>query len=353
MNPPPFRRSWVDSVIAGVRTFPGPPWVLYLGGALIFVTLGTGVTWIDGSQPVGTFTFTRVYNDAYVLYPLAVMHFLSVTAERAMAAFRPALGELEPEFEHLTYEFTHMRRPFVNVITLVGTAYVALSLIYDPAVAGLAPDSSLLSWIVLGSFGVIAGVTFVILVFFVVRLLVLILRVHRRATNVDLFNAQAHGAFARLTLPSSFGLALPVYIHATYSIAVGPPSEGIGLSDLLAVIAQVVAAIAVFFIPLWGMNRRLVAAKAHLITQINRRFADTAQAIHTKADSHQVNGVSDLQGVGDLNTLLSALLTERDVVKRLSTWPWEADTLRGFLSSIALPIVVWLATNLLGRLFGS
>ena len=232
------------------------------------------------------------------------------------------------------------------MITGVGIAYVGLSLIAEPDVAGLTGESSILAWVVIGAFSLISGVLFTLLVFFVLRLLVLILRVHRRATNVDLFNPKSHGAFARLTLASSLGIALPVYAYTTYSIVVGNPREGIGLSDLVAVTLQIAGAIAVVFVPLWGMNRRLVAAKAHLLMEINQRFAATAERVRAKA------AADDLSGVGDLNTLQSALLTERDVVRRLSTWPWEAETLRGFLSSIALPIVIWFATTLLGRLFG-
>lgn len=347
MNAPPYRRSWVDAVIAGIEKLPGPPWLFYLGGSLLFTAVGTGVTWIDGSQPIGTFTFVRVFNDAYAIYPLAVMHFLTVTAGKAIAAFRPALGVLEADYDRLAYQFTHMRRSHVNVVTIaIGASYVAASLLADPEVAGLNRESSILSWVVLGSFGFVAGILFTLVVFFIARLLVLILRIHAKATAVDLYDAPTHGAFARLTLRSSFLLALPVYVYTTYSIALGSPREGIAFSDLVAVIVQVAGAIAVFFIPLWGMNRRLVAIKAGRVTQINHRLAATGVALHARADS------GELDGVGDLNTLQSALLTERDIVKRLSTWPWEAETIRGFLSSIALPIVVWLATNLLSRFLG-
>ncbi len=77
------------------------------------------------------------------------------------------------------------------------------------------------------------------------------------------------------------------------------------------------------------------------------QFAAASRKVHAKADS------GSLDGMDDLERLVAILVGERDVLKRLSTWPWQADTLRGFLSSIALPILVWIITNLLGRVIGA
>ena len=47
---------------------------------------------------------------------------------------------------------------------------------------------------------------------------------------------------------------------------------------------------------------------------------------------------------------MAALAADRDRLRRVSTWPWSADTLRAFLTSLAIPILLWFLTSFLGRL---
>jgi hypothetical protein len=110
------------------------------------------------------------------------------------------------------------------------------------------------------------------------------------------------------------------------------------------VIALVGGAAGVFFVPLAGIHRRLVRQKADLIATINLRFAELAAS---------VRGAEPSPATGDQKALMESLLIESEVVRKLSTWPWEAETLRAFLSSIGLPILLWFVTTLLGRLLGS
>jgi len=52
----------------------------------------------------------------------------------------------------------------------------------------------------------------------------------------------------------------------------------------------------------------------------------------------------------DLNKALASLVIERDALARISTWPWRPETLRSFLTSVALPVLIWVVTAFLGRL---
>jgi hypothetical protein len=91
------------------------------------------------------------------------------------------------------------------------------------------------------------------------------------------------------------------------------------------------------------MHRRLVLEKSRLIGESDRRFEAVNERLHIYIDSDQ------LDRIDDLGKALSALTVEADRLKKISTWPWRADTLRIFLSSIALPIVLWTITTLLSR----
>ena len=54
--------------------------------------------------------------------------------------------------------------------------------------------------------------------------------------------------------------------------------------------------------------------------------------------------------VGSLNDAVAAATSGLNTINRISTWPWRPETLRGFLSAVVLPIVIWLITALLGRI---
>jgi hypothetical protein len=46
---------------------------------------------------------------------------------------------------------------------------------------------------------------------------------------------------------------------------------------------------------------------------------------------------------------MASLLSEREVVAKLSTWPWSSGTFRGIASAVALPILLWFVIRVLER----
>ena len=61
------------------------------------------------------------------------------------------------------------------------------------------------------------------------------------------------------------------------------------------------------------------------------------------------NETGDLGEADAVNKNINSLLAERDVLARTPTWPWAPETLRGFSTALALPIVLWLVFRLLER----
>jgi hypothetical protein len=64
---------------------------------------------------------------------------------------------------------------------------------------------------------------------------------------------------------------------------------------------------------------------------MNRRV-DEGQFDGTKAISDSISGVATL----------------RDRIHRLPTWPWPPNVLRGLLSALLLPVIVYIASRLIG-----
>jgi hypothetical protein len=85
--------------------------------------------------------------------------------------------------------------------------------------------------------------------------------------------------------------------------------------------------------------------KNRLTLEADRRIEMTTR------DLHQRVGAGTYEQMDDLNKALASLVLEKDNLKKISTWPWEAETMRGFLSSVGLPILLWFITTYLGRFF--
>ena len=52
-----------------------------------------------------------------------------------------------------------------------------------------------------------------------------------------------------------------------------------------------------------------------------------------------------------VNKTLASLVQQREILARLSTWPWSTTTLRAFVSAIMLPLVLFAIQRALGQLF--
>ena len=100
-------RSWMDAVTALIDSLPGPPWVAYAILIVLSVAATVILRLLDG-----------VYIDALVVAfaaltftPFAVTFYVNRAAKRALADFRPALGELEPEYDELEWKLTTRPSP--------------------------------------------------------------------------------------------------------------------------------------------------------------------------------------------------------------------------------------------------
>ncbi len=168
-----------------------------------------------------------------MLYQLAVIQFLVWSARRALSSFAPALGALASERDRLEERLTRVPVWMSIVAIPLGAAYAAGFLFGDPAGVGLSSESSAPLWAFVAVTTLVNGVFFAILVLFVLRQLGTIVSIHDRATAVTVFDAPAHGAFARLTLRASIGLVLPVYVFTIYQLVAGNPDGDITVPEIV------------------------------------------------------------------------------------------------------------------------
>ena len=101
-----------------------------------------------------------------------------------------------------------------------------------------------------------------------------------------------------------------------------------------------------FLLPLMGLHRRLVRAKAQELSGLSLHWQKCMSEIYRRLDQ------DDLAAADGVNTTLLALERARAVIERIPTWPWRAETLRGLLAALVLPVVISLIQYVLKKYLG-
>jgi hypothetical protein len=329
-------RSWVDVVIGWIDRLPGPAWAAYAA----LIVLGLVLTIVprllvgDPIEPLaivfGGLTFT----------PFAVAHAINLASERALADFRPALGALEVEYDDLERRLTSASVATGILGAGLGLVIVTIGNLTVDGAWGVGPENSLatnvvtyLSQVILNA----ALLTFLLQLLGHVRT---IARIHRESTNIELWNVRPHNAFARVTVLAAIVITV-LYASAAAASAASTDNSLIAIG--FVILALVIATL-VFVGPLVGMRRRLLREKERQIGETDRVFEVAAVKLRADVDA------GDLDSAARLESVVSALVAERERLRKVSAWPWSADTLRAFVTTLVVPVFLWFLTSLLSRL---
>lgn len=328
-------RSWVDAVTALIERLPGPPWVAYAILVVVPVAATVILRLLDG-----------VYIDALIVTfaaltftPFAVTFYVNRAAKRALADFRPALGELEPEYDDLEWKLSNASFATGIAGAVIGIGIVTGGNLTVDGGWGVSADNSLATNIVTLATQYILNTSLVTYLLHQVGNLRTITRIHRDATNIQLWNVRPHNAFARVTVLGAIGITVPYVTAAIFSALFAANS----VIAIVIIVAALAIATLLFVGPLVGMRRRLVDEKERQLSETDRVFEEVAANLRKDLDAGKVAGAATYESA------MAALGADRDRLRRVSTWPWSADTLRAFLTSLAIPILLWLLTSFLGR----
>jgi hypothetical protein len=322
--------AWADRLT-------GPVWIFYLALLVVLILIVNAIAWLAGVQPFGTLDVYRSSLPVYPIAALALMHYLNQVARRALTGFRPAFGASEAEEARLQYELTTLPARGTNRALLLSLGFTLAFTLFMPGIdaqlrraPGLVAVDALIYII---TFGLIT-----VLVYHTVRQLRMVSRIHASAKNVNLFQLTPLYAFSGLTARTGISLLL----LNTFSILTDPTTfvnpALIGLTIFTSL-----GALACFFLPLKGMHDRITFEKKRLLAEANARLETTIREVYRRADNQ------NLAQADQLDHLLASLVTTREVLAKISTWPWETRTLTGFLTAFLLPLIVGLVAKLLER----
>lgn len=335
----PSKLSWIDRLIDWIERLPGPPWLLYLTAVLATAFLANAIFWIDGGLQAGDFDPLLTGFSVFVFYWLAMYHYLTRIGSRSLHRFRPLLDVDDAELTRLDLELGSLPG-WIGWLSLpLGVGFAIASILDDPAPFGSLTPKTLLPTIFDVTIMSFLSATFFCVIIRSIRQLRMVDSLHQRVTNINLLKLEPAHAFSGLTARTGSGVILLLVL--SYPLE---PIQAYSTFDLITWALLAGLAIAVFILPVIGLRRKLEAEKE--------------QALHEASDLLQIT-LSDLhenvvrRDFGDLEgkeKAVQALMRERELLAKISTWPWDTPTLRGFASTLLLPIFLFLVTRLLERI---
>jgi hypothetical protein len=310
--------------------------------AVALAAFGHVVLWLSGSTPVGTIDPILVQGTFYGPYGLAAFAITNLVAIRALDAFWPATGWPDSEKPAWAYRFVTLPRGLDLLAFAIGIALAVGSFVEAPA--DFFGPAATRGWVAIGFLpSLILGYsTFPLLVLHTIRQLRLVIRIHREATAIDPFDREPVYAFSRLTVVTGIAYVIVGY----YGLAVNGAFQAGNAVSLITLTSTFVVGIVTFVVPLWGIHDRLVHEKALLVRDVESRLGRLGDEMYRRVDA---GAFDQTKAVGDS---IAGVSTLRDRIARLPTWPWPPNVLRGFITALLLPVIVYIASRVIGGNFG-
>lgn len=336
--------SWIDRLTAGISSLPLPPWLTYAFGIVGAALILNSAFWIDGSLSVGSFHPLLSSYGGWIIYWLAMYHYLSTVGSRALREFRPLLEIDDSEFSQLEHRLASLPRWIGWLVVPLGAGLAFLIAASDPQPYWDLRPLTPIPLVVDGLVSSFMLATFLALVLRSIRQLRMVAELHKRALNIDLLNLVPAHAFSELTARTGATLIFVVLVGTLINMLSTGAAVGTSVHLLLTAGVSVLAVV-VFVLPVAGMQNRLEEEKERVLGGINDSLRIASNRLHSKVKSNEYDDMAGREAA------MAALMRERDLIQSVSTWPWDPRTLRGFGSALVLPIFLWTVTRLLEQYF--
>ena len=343
-----YPQSWIDRLTAWVQRLHGPAWLYYLGVVLVLTLTRVIVGWSDGSYPVGTFFPLHALVASTSAYLVLVIHYLDDRAGAALSDFRPVLT-LGPDetrdagYERLHYQLTTMPARPILAFSLAGLIF---GVVHQPLVIPEAQLQSLKLYNSPAAFAIDSGLSglnwmiLLVIVYHTVRQLRLVSRIYTQYTTINIFETGPLYALSRVTAITAVALLFIAYLYLTFWLNWHFQTA----ADATIYGSLILLVLTTFMWPLWGAHRLLQQAKT-------RRKGEVARQMEVVTDElHRRTNAGDYSDMGNMNDALDSMIKEHGVLGKVSTWPWDQETVRVVVTAILLPVGLWIITRVLERL---
>ncbi len=336
---PVYTPRWFYRFFAFLEGLPIPVWILGLSIILIGGLAMHLDAWRQGLVPVGEFnSYLAIAIIPTVSYP-TLWIFLDRRARLALNDFFKNRGTGPSEFETKLADFISLSPRTANLAFLVGLLYSYFSFPIEiknqPLLGLVLPIWGRINYHLVGGLAVM-------LLYRILRQAFLIPRLFREI-SVDIFNPNPVYALSRYASQGSIAWLLLNYITL---LTTTPPDSLFTPANVMNQMLIVGSSLIFFFAPLANVNQIMRKEKELLLARIGEDQKIINSRLHTLANT------KNFAGLAELRNAVSALKEQREVLQKLQTWPWQADTLRNLLTPLTLPILVYLMQRYFGTLFG-
>lgn len=324
----------MDRAFTWLERLPGSAVAWIIVGAVVLELVGHIASWLAGETPVGEARLELLFPMPFLIFFLTLIVVLDSVARSAFDEFRTSLDEPAESIVRLRADLTSIP----DIPALI--AIVAWAVVINGPVSGQDSTDAVggpVTGYALAATWFITNTALALLIAHTLGQLRQVGRLLAKVARVDLLDPGPINAFSRLTAATAGGFLTIGILFAVVESS-DPSWFGIGVELGIGVLAA-----AFFVLPLRGIHGRLSAEKGRLLDVVNARLKLTLDRIHDMVDA------DDLGRADDLQNTQTALLAERDLYLRLSTWPWSTGTFRGFLSAVMLPIFIGVVLRLLSN----
>jgi hypothetical protein len=337
----PYPPGWLHRLLGWLDRLPGPAVIAQVGIGVIVSLIYHLQPWTLGQSPFGRLDTVNVYWGVLTTLLLWTAASLDRVARSALDATRPALRLDDVEIERLRYELSVEPAIPSAVALLAAGVLTGLQFAVDPVgsnIVGLATPL-----VVAAFLGQLLNVgILLVLLLQLLRQMRLVRVTFARSAIIDPFLPGPLSGFSRLT--SRAGISLVILTTSGFLIV--PASEDLSTfivtSAPYLVISPIIAAVA-FVVPLTGLHGRLAAEKERLQDEAEARLKAVLAELHADVDAR------DLGRADGLSKTLASVISEREVLAKLPTWPWSTGSFRAVVTAILLPLFLFVVQLLLSR----
>jgi len=163
-------------------------------------------------------------------------------------------------------------------------------------------------------------------------------RIYTEFTLVDLLRPGALYRLSRVTARTALGLIAVIYLWFA-----ADPKYFTNQINLASAAVMGSLALGAFLLPPLGIHRILGPEKEQMLHESADRLKTAIGELHRRVDQGRYAEMDDL------NKAIDSLETERNMLNRVPTWPWQPEAPRTVLGALLLPLLLWAAQALLGR----
>ena len=162
----------------------------------------------------------------------------------------------------------------------------------------------------------------------VMRQLWHVFQIHRLPLEINLFDLDSAHAFSKLTARAAISLILLGLLLTT------EPTQSLFLISFYMSFAAL--SLVAFLFPLLGVYQSIRQAKQGALNKVNASIEIMINKINSQV------AANEFQDSGEFNTTLAGLVSSKTIIENIPAWPWDIGIFRGFITSVLLPILLWL-----------